>query len=77
MTDDSVRGRLRIEGLNSVKYNVEEIKEEPLYTIIRVEIEQKDYTYPKCEEKAHRYPYKNGHEREWNMKCWYPQETHP
>ena len=56
MTDDSVRGRLRIEGLNSVKYNVEEIKEEPLYTIIRVEIKKKDYTYPKCEEKAHRYP---------------------
>ena len=54
-----------IEGLTSIKYKLKDIKEEALYTLMRVEVKRSDYTYPKCEKvKKH-------------MKCWYPKGTHP
>ena len=42
--------RMYVDGLNSLKYHLMEVVEESLYTVVRVEIKQKDYRYPPCTE---------------------------
>ena len=56
-----------IEGLTSIKYKMKDIKEEALFTVMRIEVRRSDYTYPKCETNQVKKQY----------KCWYPKGTHP
>ena len=48
----SALSRMHKDGLNSLKYHLKEVVEQPLYTVIKVELRQSDYQYPPCPENC-------------------------